>query len=199
MNSKALWYLTRGSGIVSLILLTVAVLAGLLTVARWSNRGWPRFVIEGLHRNIALLAPVFLAVHIASSVLDKYVSIRWLDAVVPFGAAYKPFWLGLGALTLDVFAAVAVTSLIRVRLGHRAWRAVHWLAYACFGLAVIHGLGIGSDRHQAWFLILNLAAVGSVSAALAWRIAFAGRRPGTGRAPIGATLPPTLASEGVLR
>ena len=185
MSSKALWYLTRGSGIVSLILLTGAVLIGLLTVSRWSARRWPRFVIEGLHRNFSLLATIFLVVHIASSVLDSYVSITWMNAVVPFGGTYKPLWLGMGALALDVFVAVAVTSLIRVRLGHRAWRAVHWLAYGCFGLAVIHGLGIGSDRHQVWFLAINLAAVVSVGLALTWRVASAART-----APVGARYPP---------
>ena len=167
----------------SLILLTGAVLIGLLTVSRWSARRWPRFVIEGLHRNFSLLATIFLVVHIASSVLDSYVSITWMNAVVPFGGTYKPLWLGMGALALDVFVAVAVTSLIRVRLGHRAWRAVHWLAYGCFGLAVIHGLGIGSDRHQVWFLAINLAAVVSVGLALTWRVASAARTapgaPGT--------------------
>jgi predicted ferric reductase len=180
VNSKALWYLTRGSGIVALVLLTIAVVVGLLTAGRWSGRRWPRFVVEGLHRNISLLAPVFVIVHIASSVLDKYVSIRWLDAIVPFGASYKPLWLGIGALSFDVFLAVAITSLVRTKVGHRTWRAVHWLAYACFSLAVVHGLGIGSDRHQLWFLALNVAAVGSVAAALAWRLLSTGRRPADG-------------------
>jgi sulfoxide reductase heme-binding subunit YedZ len=169
MNSKALWYLTRGSGVVTLILLTLAVLAGLMTAGRWSNWRWPRFVVEALHRNVSLLSTVFLVVHVASSVLDRYVSIRWLDAVVPFGAAYKPFWLGMGALALDAFVAVAVTSLIRVRLGYRSWRAVHWLAYGSWAFALVHGLGIGSDRHQTWFVAVNLAATAAVLFAAVWR------------------------------
>jgi DMSO/TMAO reductase YedYZ heme-binding membrane subunit len=170
MNAKALWYLTRGSGIVALLLLTVAVLAGLLVVSRWSGRRWPRFVIEGLHKNLTLLSTVFLVTHIASAVLDGYVPISWTNAVIPVGARYKPLWLGLGALALDCFIAVAVTSILRVRLGHRRWRAVHWLAYGCWGLAVIHGLGIGSDRHQSWFVALNLGCVAAVAVALAWRL-----------------------------
>lgn len=176
MNSKALWYLTRGSGVVALILLTLAVLAGLTTARRWSNRKWPRFVVEVLHRNVSLLSVVFLVVHIASSVLDSYVKISWLNAIVPFAAVYKPFWLGMGALAVDAFVAVAVTSLLRARLGYSSWRAVHWLAYGSWGLAVIHGLGIGSDRHQAWFLAINLAAVASVGFVAIWRALPAGRR-----------------------
>jgi methionine sulfoxide reductase heme-binding subunit len=169
MNSQALWYLTRGSGIVSLILLTLAVIAGITTSTRWAKPRWPRFVTEGLHRNVSLLSTVFVFVHIASAVLDGYVSIRWLDAIVPFGAAYKPLWLGLGALSVDAFLAIAVTSMLRARLGYRTWRSVHWLAYGCWGLALVHGLGAGSDRNQAWMLALDGLAVAAVLAASAWR------------------------------
>jgi methionine sulfoxide reductase heme-binding subunit len=169
MNEKALWYLTRGSGVVSLVLLTLAVLVGIVTSTRWVRPRWPRFVVEGLHRNVSLLSTVFVLVHIASAVLDGYVSIRWVDAVVPFQAAYKPLWLGLGALSLDVFLAIAVTSLLRARLGYRTWRGVHWLAYGCWGLALVHGLGAGSDRSQAWMLGLDLLAVVMVAVAAAWR------------------------------
>lgn len=175
VNSKALWYLTRGSGAVSLLLLTFALILGILTSGRWARERWPRFVVEGLHRNLSLMASVFVGIHITSAVVDGYVPIRWIDAVVPFGAAYKPFWLGLGALALDVFAAVAITSLVRARLGYRAWRSVHWVAYACWVLAVAHSIGIGTDRASTWMLSVDLAAVGSVLIALSWRL-IGGRR-----------------------
>ena len=32
-----------------------------------------------------------------------------------------------------------------MRLGLRTWRAVHWLAYLCWPVALVHGLGTGSD------------------------------------------------------
>jgi predicted ferric reductase len=178
MNSKALWYLTRGSGVVALILLSAAVILGLVTRTRWATQRWPRFVTGSLHRNISLLSIVFMVVHVASSVLDTYVNIRWIDAIVPFSAAYRPFWLGLGALSLDLFLAVALTSLVRARLGYRMWKAVHWMAYGCWVLAIVHNLGIGSDRHQTWLLIINLAAVTGVAAALGWRILIDTAGPG---------------------
>jgi DMSO/TMAO reductase YedYZ heme-binding membrane subunit len=103
-------------------------------------------------------------------VLDKYVPVSLLNAFLPFGEKYKPLWLGLGAVSVDLFVAVAVTSLLRVRFGPRSWRAIHWLVYPCWGLAVIHGLGIGSDRHQAWFLAINLVAVASVAGAVVRRL-----------------------------
>lgn len=165
-STKALWYLTRGSGIVSLLLLTVSTVLGITTALRWASRRWPRFIVEGLHKNVALLSIVFLAVHIVTAVADGYVTIRWVDAVVPFAGQYRPFWLGLGALAFDLFLAVAITSLIRVRLGYRTWRAVHWLAYACWPIAVVHGLGTGSDAGQGWMQLIDLVAVAAVAAAV---------------------------------
>jgi sulfoxide reductase heme-binding subunit YedZ len=169
-STPALWYLTRGSGIVTLVLLTATVVLGLTTSARWATPWWPRFVTEGLHRNLSLLVLVFLALHVLTTVVDGYAPIRWLDAVVPFGSAYKPVWLGLGAVALDLLVAVAVTSLVRARLGHRTWRAVHWLAYACWPVALLHGLAIGSDTRQAWMLAVDAIAAGSALAALWWRL-----------------------------
>ena len=91
---------------------------------------------------------------------------RWIDAVLPFASQYKPFWLGLGALAFDLMLAVIITSLLRVRIGHRVWRAVHWMAYALWPIAVIHGLGTGSDSNQPWMLILDAACIATVAAAV---------------------------------
>ncbi|HTR73507.1 MAG TPA: hypothetical protein VMG80_07915, partial [Solirubrobacteraceae bacterium] len=74
------WYLTRATGMVALLLLTGAVVLGVLDVRRFSSGRWPRFVVDALHRNVALLAMVFLGLHIATSVLDSFASISWLDA-----------------------------------------------------------------------------------------------------------------------
>ncbi len=169
-TTPALWYLARGSGVVSLALLTATVVGGITTSARWATARWPRFVVAALHRNASLLAVVFLALHVVTIVIDGYVPIRWLDVVVPFASAYRPAWLGLGAVALDLLVAVVVTSLLRGRLSRRVWRAVHWLAYACWPLAVAHGLGIGSDNRQPWMLLVDGLAIVSVAAAAWWRL-----------------------------
>jgi predicted ferric reductase len=130
---------------------------------------------------------VFLVIHIASSVLDGFVPIRWLDAVVPFGAAYRPFWLGLGALSLDVFIALAVTSLVRRHVGHRVWRAIHWSAYACWLLAMVHSIGAGSDSGQTWMILIYLGCGAAVACALLFRLVATARGAvGAGPAAVGA-------------
>lgn len=164
------WYASRATGLISQVLLTAALVLGICGAARLDTAPWPRFAVARLHRNVSLLVVAFLAVHIATAVLDGYVDIRWLDVVVPFTGDYEPFWLGLGAVALDLLAALVVTSLLRVRLGLRAWRAVHWAAYACWPVAVVHGFGIGGkDSTTGWVLGLTLGCVGAVGVSLVWR------------------------------
>jgi len=169
-NSKALWYLTRGFGLVALILLTVSVVLGITQAVRYARPGLPRFVVSGLHRNASLLAVVVLAVHVATAVMDSYAPIRLVDVFIPFVSRYRPVWTGLGALALDLLAALVVTSLLRERLGYRAWRAVHWSSYACWPVAMVHGLGTGTDSRLGWVQVLYLACAALVIAAIWWRL-----------------------------
>ena len=159
---SAYWYLTRSTGSVALVLLTGAVVLGVIDVQRLSTPRWPRFLVDSLHRNVSLLAMVFLGLHILTSVLDSFASISLTDAVVPFAGSYRPFWLGLGALALDLLLAVTITSMLRQRVGFRSWRAVHWLSYASWPVALLHGLGTGSDVKSTWFLALSLACLAAV-------------------------------------
>lgn len=169
-GTQAFWFLTRGTGVVSLVLLTGVVVLGISGAVGWKSQRWPRFVTQGLHRNLSLVAVAFIGVHIATSVIDSFSSIRWLDAVLPFVSRYRPVWLGLGAVAFDLLIALVVTSLVRVWLGYRSWRVVHWLAYACWPVSLVHGLGTGSDTREVWMLAVDAVSIGTVIGAVAWRV-----------------------------
>jgi methionine sulfoxide reductase heme-binding subunit len=169
VGPSAYWYLTRSTGAVSLVLLTLSVALGVAGVSRFSSPRWPRFVLDSLHRNVSLLAIAFLLVHILTAVLDSFAPISLTDAIVPFAGSYRPFWLGLGAVAFDLLIAVALTSMVRRRLGYGAWRATHWLAYACWPIALLHGLGTGSDVKSTWLLALNIVCLGVVALAVGVR------------------------------
>jgi hypothetical protein len=170
-----LWYLARGAGSVTLVLLSVTLALGISGALRWQpGRRIPRFIVDGLHRNLSLLAVVFLVLHILTSVLDPFAHMKLLDAVVPLTSSYRPLWVGLGALALDLLLALVLTSLVRRRLGLRAWRLVHWTAYACWPVAVLHGLGTGTDARSGWFEILTAVCVLGVVAAIGSRLAAGG-------------------------
>lgn len=165
-----MWYVTRGSGAVALLLLTASVLLGVANTTRWKSNRWPRFLVYGLHRNLTLLAVVFTGIHVLTTVVDSFAPIGILDAFVPFLSPYRPFWLGLGAVAFDLLLALVITSLLRRRIGTRAWKAVHWLAYASWPVAMFHSWGTGSDAKQGWMLFLGVACGVIVAAAVAWRL-----------------------------
>jgi sulfoxide reductase heme-binding subunit YedZ len=171
IGPSAYWYLARATGMVSLVLLTASVVLGVLGPLRVSAPPrWPRFAIDTLHRDVSLLVVVLLAVHILTSVLDSFTSISLINSVIPFTGSYRPLWLGFGALSFDLIIALVVTSIFRRRLGYGAWRAIHWLAYASWPVAVLHGLGSGSDTKSWWALALTVACVVAVAVAVWIRV-----------------------------
>jgi len=199
-HSRALWYLTRGSGLIALVLLTASVVLGVLEVKRWATERWPRFMTAALHKNVSLLSVVFLGVHIATTVVDGFAPIGWLDAVVPFRSPYRPLWLGLGALSVDLLLALVVTSLLRARIGYRTWKAVHWAAYACWPVAVLHGMGTGTDTRLGPVLLLYAGCLAAVVLSVSWRLvdAFAlERRAAAGGRASAVGVTATLASVAV--
>lgn len=168
--TNALWYLARGTGLVSLVLLTIVVALGIAARSGRTAFGLPRFAVNLLHRNAALYSVVLLFVHVVSLLFDPYAQLRVVDLVLPFAGAYRPFWLGLGTLAFDLVLALVATSLLRRRLGATAWRAVHWLAYLCWPIALLHGLETGTDGGTWWLRTIAYACAGAVAAAICWRL-----------------------------
>ena len=169
-SSQLLWYTTRATGIVALVLLSASMVLGLLTTLRVRTRTWPRFTLQDLHRRLSLLAVVFVALHVITTVSDSFAPIGWISVVVPFTSSYRRLWLGLGTVSVDFFLAITVSSLLRHKINPRTWRALHWLAYASWPLAVVHGLGTGTDPHLQWVILLVVGCVAAVLAAVAWRL-----------------------------
>ncbi|MCY1139952.1 ferric reductase-like transmembrane domain-containing protein [Actinoplanes sp. Pm04-4] len=168
--TDALWYFARGSGVMSLVLLTIVVALGIGARSGRTAFGLPAFAVNLVHRNAALLAVVLLAGHMLSLLFDPYAQLRVFDLVLPFAGNYRPLWQGLGTLAFDLIAAIVVTSLLRHRLGVRTWRIVHWLAYLSWPIALMHGLGTGSDNGTVWLWTIAALCTATVLAAVAWRL-----------------------------
>ena len=183
-NPQWLWFLSRGSGIVLLVLFTAVMALGTAVRLGWAPRRWPCFAVAELHRALALFAVALLGLHVVTALADPYVTIGWAATVLPFLSPYRTVAIGLGTLAADLGAAVLLTSVLRHRLGFRAWRAVHWLAYLAWPAAFGHALSAGDDLRTGWVaaVVWGSAAVASlaVAARLAARIRqVPGPRPGT--------------------
>jgi len=176
MNSTALWYATRATGLMALVLLTLTMVLGITTTTRARARHWPGFAQQELHRRISILSVVFLGIHVLTSVLDTFVSISWAAVFVPFTSRYQGLWVGVGAVALDLMIAVFVTSLLRERMRPATWRAVHWLAYLSWPVAMAHTFGMGTDAGEGWVIVLGVVCGLAVAGALGWRLRTANRQ-----------------------
>jgi predicted ferric reductase len=170
MNNSILWYATRGAGFVSLVMLTGVLLLGITSAMRWQTPAWPRFLTTGFHRNLALVSVFFLGIHIVTAVIDPFTALGLNAAVIPFSSSYRTFWLGLGAVAMYLLIAVLLTSLLRPLFGYAAWRTVHWITYAMWPVAVIHGIGTGTDSRFGWALAIDGVCVAAVLMAIVWRL-----------------------------
>jgi methionine sulfoxide reductase heme-binding subunit len=174
-SSTALWYISRATGVVALLLMTAVLLLGLLVSRQGKLPGLPRFAVSGLHRNLSLIAVVFVVIHVLTAVFDGYVDIPVLSAIVPLSSPYERLWLALGAVSFDLSLAIVVTSLLRTRIGRRTWKGVHWLAYLSWPIAWLHSYGSASDMKSGWLFLLAIADLLVVVVAVGWRLAAAAR------------------------
>src|ERR1022692_4384861 len=166
VGPSLLWYSTRATGVVALVLLTATVMLGVVGSARAASQRWPRIVTASLHRNLALTATALVGVHVVTTVLDPFAPIGWIAAIVPFSSTYRPLWLSLGAIAFDLLLAVMI---------HRIWQPVHLLVYASWPVALWHGLGSGTDTKLVWVLGIDVLCVAAVGSAIWWRLTLAAK------------------------
>jgi sulfoxide reductase heme-binding subunit YedZ len=177
-STQWLWFISRGSGLVLLVLFTAVMVLGTATRLGWAPPRWPRFVAAELHRSLALFSVALLALHVITAITDPYVSIGWAATLLPFLSPYRTMAIGLGALAVDFGAAVLLTSMLRHRLGLRAWRAVHWLSYPAWLAAFGHALSAGGDLRTGWVAaaVWGSAAAAAVAVTARLTVAAATRR-----------------------
>jgi sulfoxide reductase heme-binding subunit YedZ len=171
MGTADLWFLSRGSGLVLLVLFSIVVVLGVATRTGSAPSRWPRFAVAELHRTLSLFAVSLLVLHVVTAILDPFVTIGWAATVLPFASPYRTVAIGLGALAVDLAGAVLITSLARRRLGQRTWRAVHWLAYLAWPAAFLHALTAGNDLGIWWVALTVTGSAAAVATAVLARLA----------------------------
>ncbi len=168
--TEALWALGRGTGVVALVMFTITVVLGIVARSGRSVGGLGRFGVAEVHRTAALTGVGLIAVHLGSLFFDPYAQLKLVDMVLPFAGSYRPLWLGLGTVAVDFLLVVTGVSLLRNQVGPRVFKAVHWLTYALWPVALLHGLGTGTDAGSLWMDAIAAVCVGAVTLAVGWRL-----------------------------
>ena len=177
------WYTARAAGVVAYALLTAGVLLGVLLAGRARLPRWPQFAVTDVHRFVALLTGAFVVLHVYTLLLDRYVHTSLAAVLVPGASSYRPFWVALGTVALELLAAVGLSNLFRKRIAHARWRRIHYLTFAVWGAATAHGIGAGTDAGAGWLRLLYVVSVASVAAAVAWRVGARSLSSSSSRAP----------------
>lgn len=165
-----LWFFARAGGFVSLILLTLVVALGIALTLRWRSPDWPTFINDGLHRYLSTLLFVFLGIHVGTILLDPFTHFSLGDVLVPFASHYRPLWMGLGICAMELAVALALSVHLRRRVGYRLWRVMHYATQAIFPMALLHGVGTGTDTHSLWAIALYLGCGGLVAGLIVLRV-----------------------------
>jgi sulfoxide reductase heme-binding subunit YedZ len=168
-SSPAIWYAARASGVAAYVVLSLVVSLGLGLGGKAQNRLWPRFSIEDVHRFGGLLVGSLIGVHVLTIAADSFLPFSLTQLLVPFTASYRPLWTGLGIAAAELLVALAITNHYRRRLPYRFWRTAHYLNFAVWTLASVHGLMSGTDRGAAWLAVVYGVAVATVAMLLLWR------------------------------
>jgi methionine sulfoxide reductase heme-binding subunit len=188
-GAQNLWFVSRASGVILLILFSTVMVLGVATQTGATPRRWARFTVAELHRTLSLFAVALLGLHVVTAILDPYVSIGWAATVLPFTSHYERLAISLGTLAIDLGGAVLITSLFRTRIGRRAWRAVHWLAYLAWPAAFLHSIRAATyDLHIWWVAAAEWGSLAAVTTAVIMRL-FSRGRTGPPDRPAGTGVP----------
>jgi hypothetical protein len=176
-TDKLSWYVARSSAMVAWVVITVAMLWGLILSSKAvRRRGVPAWLL-GLHRYLGTLSIVFVGLHLLGLVGDNWVHYGWRELFVPMASRYRPGAVAWGIVGLYVLAAIQISSWLKNRLPRWFWHGVHLTSFPMFGIATLHALQSGTDvgnRVVHWGGLVGIAMV--ITLAL-FRVAWRGRRP----------------------
>ena len=163
------WYAARAAGIVAYLLLTAVVAIGVGLAGRMNGKGWPSFAVADVHRFGGLLVGTFIGIHVLTIAVDSYMRFSLAQLAVPFASSYRPIWVALGIVAAELLLALAIANRLRHTLRFRWWKRTHYLNFAVWAAATLHGIGSGTDRGALWMTAIYAASVALVLALLAVR------------------------------
>jgi predicted ferric reductase len=173
VDSQVYWYMARSAGIVAYLLLWGSVAWGLMVSNKILDGIVKPPAVYELHKTLSILALVVGMFHGFILLGDTYMKFTIFDILIPFVSPYQPFWVGLGILGLYLTAILVVSFYIKKRIGHRAWRLLHYSSFLVWIMTSLHGLMSGTDSKLLLMQVMYTAAIASVSYLLFYRIAAA--------------------------
>lgn len=148
--SSLWWLVSRASGIVALVLISLTVIMGLAMATKILGRPGAKRTVAKLHEHIALTALLAIGAHGLALLGDHWLKASLTGITVPFALSYRPQFTGIGIVSGYLAVLLGPSFYLRRRIGTRRWRRIHTLIIVSWLLSVVHTLGAGSDAHLLW-------------------------------------------------
>lgn len=163
-TEKWSWYLTRAGGLVSFLLLYLAIFFGIAIRFPYLKKIFQPVDSYNFHVWISAQALIFVLFHGLVLLTDKYLNFSLKDVFVPFASAYQPGLVTMGVLGMYLMLALILTSYFRKYISYGIWRAVHFLNIVLYGFAFFHAYYLGTDLKSGLvreiFLGMNILLFG---------------------------------------
>lgn len=144
------WYVARVTGLLSFTLLYIVMFLGLSIRTPGLNKLIKPIYSLNIHAWLSVQAIILVFVHGGALLFDKYLQFTWLDILVPFfNKTYVPE-LALGIIAMYLMLVLIISSYLRKFINYKVWRISHFLNIPLYGMAVYHGLYLGTDLASGW-------------------------------------------------
>jgi len=163
------WITSRAAGSAALVTASVSVAVGILMSSRRS-RSTPLSELRPVHEALSLTTLGLIALHGLALLGDRFLHPGLLGIAIPLVGPYRPAWTGIGIVAGYGLAALGISYYFRDAIGAARWRRWHRLTALFWLLGVAHTVGSGTDRTQAWFLLLVGPAVVCAGVMVAGRV-----------------------------
>jgi predicted ferric reductase len=160
----------RASGLIAYVLLSVSTIVGIAIRVRaldWlMKRAW---VLEG-HQTLSVLALAFTGGHMVFTLMNQYLPFSVLDILVPFASGWRPVAMALGIVGFYLLTVLTLSSWLRPAIGQKTWRTIHYSGFACWVVALAHGVFSGSDTSVAWVTWIYVVSAAAIGSLIAFRV-----------------------------
>ncbi len=174
------WIVSRSSGIVAFVLVTISVFLGLTMAGRPVRRPGLNRTLKALHEQTALAALIAIGVHGVGILADPWLQPGLTGVAIPFAIGLHRFWIGIGIVAAYLALVLGLSFYFRGRIGPGLWRQAHRATIAVYLLGLVHALGAGSDTGSPFFLAWAIGSGAPIALLFVYRLG-AARRAGERR------------------
>lgn len=158
------WLAARAAGFLTLGLLSFQVVLGLVLSHPTNKTTWKLSrLLFPWHANIWIFVLSFLALHIATIVIDPYAGVGIGGALLPGLSTYRTVPVAIGVIALYALLVTGLTARYTKVLPRGVWLTLHRFSLLVLALAWAHGVLSGTDSvamaglYGASFVLVVLA------------------------------------------